>query len=153
MRPFNQDVETVNPETPTMAQNVENAEDEANILTDQDETLLARPTDTAEYIGSDGTDADFGLELGEFARGEVDVKEQMDRTMANMDAGHHRPRHRHATPHSNDGRVDTAEAIQNGLSNHKQDDTEKNHKPASRGHETGAYTDIGAGRSGVTRQH
>lgn len=86
MRPLNQDHEEMIPEAPNLpGHGTENLEDEANILADQDETLMANPSDNDQNIGSDGTE-DFGLETAEFARGEIDVKEQMDRTTKKMDA-------------------------------------------------------------------
>lgn len=66
--------------------NTENPSDEADILSDQDETVEAN-------IVSDGTELKGP---DDFARGEIDVKEQMDRTMAKMDADNHRPTN---TPH------------------------------------------------------
>lgn len=80
MRPLNQEVEQLASETPTLGA-VENAADEADILSDQDETQLLSPSDEDPNLGSDGTELD---EPADFARGEVDVKEQMDRTMAAM---------------------------------------------------------------------
>ena len=144
MRPLNQDIEQTNPE---------NAEDEADILADQDQTSMAHLDANDENIGSDGTEEDFGLGSGDFARGEVDVKEQMDRTTAAMDASLHRPRDPVVTPYSEEGSVDTTEAVQSGMSNR----VDPKPKPAptleNQGHETGAFTDVGAGRSGVTRTH
>lgn len=142
MRPLNQEVEQLATETPTLGA-VENAADEANILSDQDETNLADPSANDPNIGSDGTELD---EPGEFARGEIDVKEQMDRTMAAMDANLHRPRDGQITPHSRQG--ETGGSYQS--STHKEGLPSS---PPHKGHETGAYTDIGAGRSGVTKTH
>jgi hypothetical protein len=90
MRPLNQDQEELNLETPNIKGNgTENSADEANILTDQDETLLANPNDNDPNIGSDGT-PEVGAEGGaEFERGEIDVKEAMDRTQRNMDLINH----------------------------------------------------------------
>lgn len=153
MRPLNQDIEQTSPESPQLGDAIENAEDEANILADQDETLIADPAANDANIGSDGTEDDFGLDPGEFARGEIDLKEQMDRTMANMNAGHHRPRDPNSTPHSPDGRIDTAAAIQDSMSNRIEPANDQKLKPVEKGHETGAYTDIGAGKSGVTKTH
>jgi hypothetical protein len=109
MRPLNQDREEMIPEPPIAAgQSPENASDEAGILADQDETLQALPTDDSADIGSLGTKEDFGVESRDFqfARGEIDVKEQMDRTTAEADATLHRPRDPNVTPFSDDGRVD-----------------------------------------------
>ena len=85
MRPLNQDVELLANEPPTLG--VENAADEADILSDQDETHMTDLSANDPNIGSDGTELH---EPADFARGEIDVKEQMDRTMAKMDAGNHR---------------------------------------------------------------
>lgn len=109
MRPLNQDREEMSPEPPTAAtQSPENACDEAGILADQDETLQALPSDDSAEIGSLGTGDDFGMEFKnyQFARGEIDVKEQMDRTTAEADATLHRPRDPNVTPFSEEGRVD-----------------------------------------------
>jgi hypothetical protein len=88
MRPLNQDTEQLAAEPPTLGA-VENAADEAGILSDQDETKLSDPSAEDMNLGAAGTELN---EPAEFARGEIDVKEQMDRTMAKMDAGLHRPR-------------------------------------------------------------
>lgn len=58
----------------------ENTADEAKILADQDETL---------DINADPTETENDPQVGsvEFARGEIDVKEAMDRTMRKMN--HH----------------------------------------------------------------
>lgn len=106
MRPLNQDFEQSSPESPQIGDPVENAADEANILADQDETRLADPAANDANLGSDGTAEDFGLDdRGEFARGEIDLKEQMDRTMANMNASHRRSRDPNTTPYSDEGKV------------------------------------------------
>lgn len=91
MRPLNQDVEQLGAEPPTAAA-VENASDEANILTDQDETQMLNLQDNDPNIGSDGTNM---FEPSDFVRGEVDLKEQMDRALAAMDdaVNHMKPKH------------------------------------------------------------
>ena len=71
MRPLNQDIE----QAP-----VENAEDEAGIITDQDETLLTSPQEADPNLGADGTE-NLGEDRAEFVRGEIDVKEAMDRAV------------------------------------------------------------------------
>lgn len=129
-----------------------NGEDEANILADQDETHLKNLQDNDKNIGSDGTD-DYALDSADFAHGEIDVKEQMDRMTAQMDVTHHRPLDPDVEPRSPQGIVDATEARMDSLGhathreNEKKDCAPRLHK----GHGTGAYTDIGAGRSGITR--
>lgn len=63
---------------------VENSEDGAKILADQDETGLSDERAAAEESSENSTTL-FELEPAEFARGEVDVKEQMDRTTRDVD--------------------------------------------------------------------
>jgi len=118
MRPLNQDHEEMIPESPNLpGQGTENLEDEANILADQDETMLANPSDNDPNMGGDGTDEDYGLDPAEFARGEIDVKEQMDRTTENMNARLHRPRDPNSTPHSPEGEIDTTAVLQDSMKN------------------------------------
>ena len=115
MRPLNQENEETIPESPNLPGNgVENMADESNILSDQDETLLADTLGNDPDIGSDGTD-EFGLDNQEFANGEIDLKEQMDRATANMDAKIHRPLDKDVTPHSREGRVDTTTPLQDSM--------------------------------------
>lgn len=154
-RPVNQDTEQLNIESPNLpGHGFENAEDLANILADQDETSMSDPSANDPEIGSDGTDEDFGLDPGEFARGEIDVKEQMDRVMASMNSAHHRAPDPNATPNAADGRIDTTSVVQDSMSNRTGANPEEMHlKTVEKGHETGAYTDIGAGKSGVTKTH
>ena len=116
MRPLNQENEAMIPESPNLpGHGTENAVDEAGILADQDETLLADARDNDANVGGDGTD-EFGLDNAEFANGEIDVKEQMDRATANMNAKIHRPTEPDVTPHSRAGRVDTTEVLQESMS-------------------------------------
>ena len=58
----------------------ENKRDESDILADQDQTVVVDPLTRDENMGAKSTTLD-GLEEepGDFMRGEVDVKEQMDR--------------------------------------------------------------------------
>ena len=84
MRPMNQDNEEPTVEAPSIAGNgTENSADEANILADQDETLMANPADVDPNLGADGTE-EIGEDRPEFARGEIDVKEAMDRATRAM---------------------------------------------------------------------
>lgn len=88
MNHLDQDVDESNNETPTLGA-VENSADEADILSDQDETQQS-----ADLSANEDNMISEGTELkgpDDFARGEIDVKEQMDRTMAKMDADNHRP--------------------------------------------------------------
>lgn len=162
---YNEDTETdsldrsVNAETPSLAPDLENVDDEADILMDQDETdvdpdaeaLRASARDEDASMGGDGSPESFGVGGGDYARGEVDLKEQMDRTIARQDAVVHRPRDPDISPYSGEGKIDRAEAIHNGMLHRDPRDGEPLHK--SHGEPTGAFTDVGAGRSGVTRHH
>lgn len=132
----------------------ENTEDEAQILGDQDETSSGIPNEVDEVMGGMGTADEFGLESGAFARGEIDLKEQMERTTRAFDRATHRDPDalESAAPVDPEGNVDTIAARSDGLNNRKPGEDEKSMRPA-RGHETGAFTDIGAGRSGVTKTH
>lgn len=67
----------------------ENQEDEANILSDQDETSMTDLDANDENIGSDGT-TNFALDDAAFARGEVDLSRQMARSMRRADHLSHR---------------------------------------------------------------
>ncbi len=116
MRPLNQDNEEMIPESPNLPGNgTENLADESDILSDQDETLMAGTDDNDEALGGDGTE-EFGLDNAEFANGEIDLKEQMDRATANMDAKLHRPLDEDVTPHSRAGNVDTTGPLQHSMS-------------------------------------
>lgn len=132
----------------------ENTEDEAQILANQDETRSGALDEDDAVMGGMGTADEFGLESGAFARGEIDLKEQMERTTRAFDRATHREpdAFESAAPVDPEGLVDTISARSNGLNNRKPGEDEKNLRPA-RGHSTGAYTDLGAGRSGVTKTH
>lgn len=62
----------------SMNETQENREDEVQILADQDET-------TREFTAEDPDEREPGLDVGAFARGEVDVAEQVSRTTKAMD--------------------------------------------------------------------
>lgn len=66
---------------------VENQRDETQILKDQDMTLERDISDIDETMGAKSTSLD-DIENGpeEFIQGEIDVKEQMDRTTRAMEA-------------------------------------------------------------------
>ena len=88
MRPLNQEIEQSTPDDPKLVANgAENAADEANIIADQDETLLTGPVEVDPNLGADGSET-FGEDLAEFARGEMDVKEAMDRAEREMSHAH-----------------------------------------------------------------
>jgi hypothetical protein len=57
----------------------ENEKDESDILGNQDETDPGTVNEDDNIMGAGPTDALSADEPGEFVRGEVDVKEQMDR--------------------------------------------------------------------------
>jgi hypothetical protein len=129
----------------------ESEEDEKLIIGDQDETGHGTPDAEDEVMGGMGTDDEFGLQGGQFARGEIDLREQMERTTRIMDHATHRDRVEGALPQDNEGLI-AEDAILDSLNNRKPGENERVHHP-QRGHKTGAYTDIGEGRSGVTRTH
>lgn len=105
MGPFDQENEATIPDSPHLpGEGTENIEDEAQILADQDETSLVAPVD------------EFGLDNAEFANGEIDLKEQMDRSTANMNKKIHRKSDDSITPHSPEGQVDTTAALQEAMS-------------------------------------
>lgn len=57
---------------------LENAEDERDIILDQDETALSSPRHADENLGAFGGDVPPLSENPKFIRGELDVKDQMD---------------------------------------------------------------------------
>lgn len=68
----------------------ENGEDEAAILTDQDQTSFTDEETLDENMGAKSTSLDtLEDEPGDFLRGEVDVKEQMDRAADSLDRSIH----------------------------------------------------------------
>lgn len=67
----------------------ESPSDESDIIGDQDETSTGSPTQDDQLMGGMGS-SDVGLDAGSFARGEVDVVEQMSRTTDRMDKATHR---------------------------------------------------------------
>jgi len=62
------------------AEPAENERDEADILLNQDETDVGEPNEDDFAMGAGPTDRLSAAESEDFARGEVDVKDQMDRT-------------------------------------------------------------------------
>ncbi|MES3037386.1 MAG: hypothetical protein V4736_05705 [Bdellovibrionota bacterium] len=149
----------------------ENAEDEAEILGDQDVTLRADNLSDDENMGAPSNSLEaMENEPADFMRGELDVKEQMDRAAVYMDASIHG----HAgVDDEDDPTTELGSAFKNtpgGIEEVAQKTDEelarRNHAQPSassasdkkggsihHGHSTGAFTDVGAGRSGVTRTH
>ena len=129
----------------------ENNEDELGIIGNQDETSDgALPNSDDEAMGGMGT-GEYGLSGAKFARGEIDVVEQMARTTRGADHAAHRdedvfPGYDTATE------AGLSDAVQDGMSHRKPSEDGVERHPA-RGEGTGAFTDVGAGRSGVTRHH
>ena len=130
---------------------VENTEDESGIIGNQDETTTgALPNADDQVMGGMGT-GEYGLSSGQFARGEIDVVEQMARTTRAADNAAHR--NEDAFPgYAPEADVDATSALQDGMSTRRSDEDAKARHPV-RGEGTGAFTDVGAGRSGVTRHH
>lgn len=146
----------IGPSSFPAGEGVENSEDEAQIVADQDQTGAAAmggqmgwASSEDKVMGGMGTQ-DFGLDSGEFARGEIDVREQMDRTTARMDASTGRTDEL-ASPGDEQGNVDIDDITSEAMRTNDPEDDRYRYRPTRHGHETGAYTDIGAGRSGVTR--
>jgi hypothetical protein len=68
------------------AEPTENERDESDILANQDETDVGEINDDDEQaMGAGPTDRLSAAESDEFARGEVDVKDQMDRASRIID--------------------------------------------------------------------
>lgn len=135
----------------TGGEGAENTEDEIQILADQDETSHGSPSADDQAMGGMGTTDAFGLDSEAFAKGEIDLKEQFERTTRAMDRATQRTHlvddPEPSAPPDEDGRIDTEQVLSDSLHN-REPEVER---PMHRGHPTGAYTDIGAGRSGVTR--
>ncbi len=130
----------------------ENFEDELEIISDQDLTSQESPNASDVKVGGMGTALDFGLGSNEFARGEIDLVEQIQRTTAAVDRATHRSIES-ARPGGPQSHVDTEQTISEAMSNRMGDEKRKHHpKNTHHGHSTGALTDIGAGKSGVTRE-
>jgi len=146
----------------------EDSRDESDIMTDQDSTRMSHLLTDEESVGAGNALEAMEDEPGDFMRGELDVKEQMDRAATALDASlrgyqsqadEDSPRTElgasfRETP---GGLEEVAQKTDQYLATHghPHKPTKKHAKDEGhtghRGHETGAYTDIGAGRSGVTR--
>lgn len=143
----------------------ENENDEKDILTDQDQTKKIDLLSDDENMGAKSRSLDeLDEEPDEFLRGDIDVKEQMDRAADAMNASLHgyesqadedSPRgDLGASFRSTPGGLEEVEmktdeelARRHAHDHHHDRDIRTGHS----GHPTGALTDIGAGRSGVTR--
>lgn len=160
-----------------MGEASEDSYDEKEILEDQDVTNKSNLRADDENMGAKSRSYEpMEEEPGDFMRGEIDVKEQMDRAADAMDASIHGYQNQGAEDSPKTelgasfkytlGGIEEVEAkTDEYLATHRKPKRErKEGKPveSSReettghtgtpGHETGALTDIGAGRSGVTRQ-
>ncbi len=63
---------------------LENSDDERDIILDQDQTSLPSPSHVDENLGAFGRDTPPLSEDSRFIRGELDVKDQMDRAIRSM---------------------------------------------------------------------
>ncbi|MEZ0390572.1 MAG: hypothetical protein ACAH59_00025 [Pseudobdellovibrionaceae bacterium] len=155
----------------------ENRRDETGILTDQDQTALGDALTKDENMGAISNSLEsLEDEPADFMRGEVDVVEQMDRAASAMDASIRGlpSQADEDSPRSEIGASfkDTPGGLEevemktdedmakrhhpNRDPDHKVDhraerENQPGHRENPRGHSTGGYTDIGAGRSWVTR--
>lgn len=145
----------------------EDSYDEKEILGDQDVTNKTSSADDENMGAITRSYEPLEDEPGDFMRGEIDVKTQMDRAADALDASIHGYQNQGAedspktelgasfkwTP----GGIEEVEAkTDEYLATHRkpkrasrQEKTGHTGKP---GEETGALTDIGAGKSGVTRK-
>lgn len=163
-----------------MGEASENTYDENEILEDQDVTNKSNLHTDDENMGAKTRSYEsLEDEPGDFMRGEIDVKDQMDRAADAMDASIHGYQNQGAedSPRTEigasfkytPGGLEEVEAKTDEYlaSHNKTKKGSKERKPeqkatssteAKKGHtgehgsETGAFTDIGAGRSGVTRK-
>ncbi|MGZ3772778.1 MAG: hypothetical protein ACXVCY_07980 [Pseudobdellovibrionaceae bacterium] len=157
----------------------EDSMDEKEIIEDQDVTHKSSVRTDDENMGAKSMSYEFMEdEPGDFMRGEIDVKEQMDRAADALDASLHGYQNQGAedSPRTEigssfkytPGGIEEVEAkTDQYLATHKKPknnkaggdgrtvsgtQTEKKGHTGKPGHETGAFTDIGAGKSGVTRK-
>jgi len=160
---------------PGGAESSESRKDESGILTDQDQTNIEDALTRDENMGAISNSLEsLEDEPADFMRGEVDVVEQMDRAAQAMEASvlglssqadEDSPRtEMGASFKDTPGGIEEVEmktdedmARKKGHREDRHNDhkTGKENLPGHRenteGHSTGGYTDIGAGRSGVTR--
>lgn len=78
------------PDDFTNQEPLENLEDEMEIINDQDHTEQTDPNTAEEKLGGMGTDPDFGMGSSEFALGEIDLVDQIQRTEKTMDIVTHK---------------------------------------------------------------
>jgi hypothetical protein len=143
----------------------EDQRDESDILTDQDQTRKMDLLTDDENMGAKSSSLDaLEDEPDDFIQGEVDVKTQMDRAADALDSSIHgyesqgdedSPRGDlgasfQSTP---GGLEEVIQKTDQDLATHHQahDTRDRDGRTGRHGHPTGAFTDIGAGRSGVTR--
>ncbi|MGZ3723072.1 MAG: hypothetical protein ACXVA9_09090 [Bdellovibrionales bacterium] len=79
MKEFNMKQGRVNDDNSSAGEPVENERDESDILANQDETDIGDVNEDDPLMGAGPTDRFSTAESDDFARGEVDVKDQMDR--------------------------------------------------------------------------
>lgn len=127
------------------AEATENEEDEMDIIGDQDETI--RDDRVMGGIGKSPTP----ITSGEFERGEIDMVEQMNRVTRAMDHATHRSVDTAPPARGPEGHIDTTAVTSDNMNNRKPYEDERV-QHTQRGEKTGAFTDLGAGRSGVTRK-
>jgi hypothetical protein len=80
MRNFNMLQARVTDENSSAGEPVENERDESDILANQDETDIGEVNEDDPIMGAGPTDRLSAAESDEFARGELDVVDQMRRT-------------------------------------------------------------------------
>ncbi|MGZ3770095.1 MAG: hypothetical protein ACXVCP_13925 [Bdellovibrio sp.] len=142
----------------------ENFYDEQEILEDQDVTNKSNTRTDDENMGAKSRSYEpLEDEPGDFMRGEIDVKTQMDRAADALDASIHGYQNQGAEDSPKTelgasykytlGGIEEVEAkTDEYLATHKKPKRQSHGHTGKPGHETGALTDIGAGKSGVTRQ-
>jgi hypothetical protein len=70
----------------TAAEAVENSEDEQSIVNDQDETSDSIEGQSDDQVmGGNGTPDDFGTPKADFAQGDIDLVDQVERTTRAFD--------------------------------------------------------------------
>lgn len=146
---------------------LENRRDEADIMADQDVTRITNQFSDDENMGAMSNSLEsLEDEPGDFMRGELDVKEQMDRAATALDASLHgytsqadedSPRTElgasfRETPGGLEEVIQKTEQYMATHTSHKplKKGAKRHGHSGRRGHDTGAYTDVGAGKSGVT---
>jgi hypothetical protein len=75
----------INGENSTAGEPVENERDESDILANQDETDVGEVNEDDPVMGAGPTDRLSAAESDEFARGELDVVDQMKRAVRAID--------------------------------------------------------------------